>query len=122
METVKGFVMTGSIIHNFIGCASGIDLNWKLFRKAACKMSVSKVAIIVPNPCNPDYRVVKQAETLAKAGYEVRIFCTNTPKGELPDWEEINGVGYVRRPWTAFGALKSALLGLIPFRSGIRCL
>lgn len=81
-------------------------------------MPASKVAIVVPNPCNPDYRVVKEAETLAKAGYEVRIFCTNTPKRDLPDWEVINGVGYVRRPWSALSAFKSALLSLIPFRSG----
>lgn len=82
-------------------------------------MSAKKVAIVVPNPCNPDYRVVKQAETLAGAGYEVRIFCTNTPAGDLPDWEEINGVAYVRCPWSALSALKSALLSLMPisFRS-----
>lgn len=80
-------------------------------------MPAEKVAIVVPNPCNPDYRVVKQAETLARAGYEVRIFCTNTPKGDLPAWEEINGVAYVRRPWSARSALKSALLSLVPFRA-----
>lgn len=62
-------------------------------------MPATKVAIVVPNPCDPDYRVVKQAETLAEAGYEVRVFCTLPHGSDLPRQEVINGVTYVRKPW-----------------------
>lgn len=56
-----------------------------------------RIAIVVPNPCNPDYRVIKQAESLARAGYEVTIFAVKKP--DTPSWEELAGVRYLRRPW-----------------------
>lgn len=54
-----------------------------------------KVAILVPNPCDPDFRVIKQAEFFAKLGAEVRVFCR--AKAGLPSVEMVNGVTYVRR-------------------------
>jgi hypothetical protein len=54
-----------------------------------------KVAILVPNICNPDYRVIKQAEEFFNCGYEVRIYCRRN--SDLPFLEEINGVTYIRR-------------------------
>jgi hypothetical protein len=68
-----------------------------------------KVAIVVPNPCDPDYRVVKQAETLAKAGYAVRVFCTKPYGSNLPNQERINGVEYVRRHWGPRAMMKTAI-------------
>ncbi len=55
-----------------------------------------KVAILVPNACDPDYRVIKQAEVFAAAGAEVRVFCR--AKTGVPAIETINHVTYVRRP------------------------
>jgi glycogen synthase len=57
-----------------------------------------RVAVIVPNQCNPDYRVIKQAECLAKLGYDVRVFCIKKPN--LPSLEIYNGVEYQRFNWT----------------------
>lgn len=54
-----------------------------------------KIAILVPNACNPDYRVIKQAELFAASGHEVRVFCRH--KRGLPRSEHLNGVNYVRR-------------------------
>lgn len=68
--------------------------------------------MVVPNMCNPDYRVMKQAEGLAQAGYEVRVYCTWKPGIGLPILEEINGVTYVRREWNLIGLLKEKLLGI----------
>lgn len=65
--------------------------------------------MIVPNPCDPDYRVVKQAETLAKGGYEVRVFCTKPSGSSLPEYERINGVEYVRKNWTFWTAIVAVL-------------
>jgi hypothetical protein len=56
-----------------------------------------KIAIVVPNPCNPDYRVIRQAETLARQGHEVRIFATRN--ANTPAYEEFNGVAYLRQRW-----------------------
>jgi glycosyltransferase involved in cell wall biosynthesis len=50
--------------------------------------------MIVSNPCNPDYRVIKEAESLVRHGHKVRIFCTS--KAGLPQEETINGVEYLR--------------------------
>ncbi len=58
-----------------------------------------KIAILLPNPCNPDYRVIKHAEFFARAGHEVRIYC-RWSKG-LPMVEVLNGVTYIRKPITA---------------------
>ena len=59
--------------------------------------AIAKVAIIVPNVCDPDYRVVKQAEALAQAGYKVRVFCGVLQPTEAPDSETLGGVEYERR-------------------------
>ena len=74
-----------------------------------------KVAIVVPNPCDPDYRVVKQAEALVQAGYHVRVFCTKSHGSNLPDLEVVNGVEYARRPWGPRTTIRSLLLKVFPF-------
>lgn len=66
-----------------------------------------RVAVVVPNPCDPDYRVVKQAEYLARQGYEVRVFCTQA-KG-VPSFEEFNGVTYQRVEWHLGKAIRRLL-------------
>lgn len=55
-----------------------------------------KVAILVPNPCDPDFRVIKQAEFFAAHGAEVRVFCR--ARAGSPRVETVNNVTYVRRP------------------------
>lgn len=57
---------------------------------------MTKVAMLVFNACNPDYRVIKEAESLARDGMEVRIFCLAKPG--VPERESINGVDYLRLP------------------------
>lgn len=56
----------------------------------------TRIAILVPNPCNPDYRIIKYAEIFNKRGYDVRVYCRWTPG--LPSMEEINGILYIRSP------------------------
>lgn len=63
-----------------------------------------RIAILLPNPCNPDFRVIKQAETYAKAGHDVRIYCRGGT--ETPEVEKVNGVIYVRQAITADVFLK----------------
>lgn len=58
-----------------------------------------KIAFLLPNPCNPDYRVIKHAEAFAEVGYDVRIYC-RISKG-LPSYERLNGVTYIRKSITA---------------------
>jgi hypothetical protein len=53
-----------------------------------------RAAFLVPNPCRPDHRVIKQAEYLESKGYQVRVFCQRVPG--VPEFEKINGVEYVR--------------------------
>ena len=60
----------------------------------------NRIAMIVPNPCDPDYRVVKQAQTLVQAGYQVRVFCTRPSGSDLPSFEIVNGVEYTRLDWS----------------------
>ncbi len=55
---------------------------------------MARIAMIVSNPCNPDYRVIKQAESLVRHGHKVRIFCT--AKSGIAQEETINGVEYQR--------------------------
>ncbi len=71
----------------------------------------ARIAMMVSNPCSPDFRVNKQAESLAKAGYEVRVFCTWKPGLGIPVHEIINGVTYVRREWNPMKLLKMRYLG-----------
>lgn len=54
-----------------------------------------RVALLVPNPCSPDNRVIKLAHLLAREGHDVRVYCRSR-KG-LPMLETINGVTYVRQ-------------------------
>lgn len=63
------------------------------------QISGNKIAILLPNPCNPDYRVIKHAEFFARNGYEVRVYC-RWAEG-LPYKQVINDVTYIRRPITA---------------------
>jgi glycogen(starch) synthase len=74
-------------------------------------MPPKKVAMLVSNPCNPDYRVVKQAECLAHAGYEVRVFCVWEQDLGAPEFEQINSVTYVRREWKPQKALEVHYFG-----------
>lgn len=57
---------------------------------------MARIAMIVGNPCNPDYRVTKEAEALAGLGHEVRVFCR--AKEGVPDFTTINLVTYQRLP------------------------
>lgn len=70
-----------------------------------------RIAMLVSNPCSPDFRVNKQAESLAQAGYEVRVFCTWKPGLGIPIYERINGVTYVRREWNPMKLLRMRYLG-----------
>ncbi|SEC45117.1 Glycosyltransferase involved in cell wall bisynthesis [Rhodobacter sp. 24-YEA-8] len=56
-----------------------------------------RVSMIVPNPCAPDFRVMKEAESLAAAGHEVCVFCVAMPG--LPQDEVRAGVRYQRLEW-----------------------
>ena len=71
----------------------------------------ARIAMMVSNPCSPDFRVNKQAESLARAGYEVRVFCTWKPGLGIPVHEVINGVTYVRREWNPMKLLRMRYLG-----------
>lgn len=70
-----------------------------------------RIAMLVSNPCSPDYRVIKQAESLARAGYEVRVFCTWKPGLGIPTYEMVNGVTYVRREWNPLKLLRRRYFG-----------
>ena len=54
----------------------------------------TRVAMIVANPCANDSRVIKQAESLAMRGYDVRVYCLAA--SGLAASESRNGVRYVR--------------------------
>ena len=82
------------------------------------KSEPTRVAMIVPNECNPDFRVVKQAEALVKSGRVVRLFCIKQPNSDLPDFEIINGVEYVRKEWSAVNVLKKYILSMLFWKSG----
>lgn len=70
-----------------------------------------RVAMLVSNPCNPDYRVVKQAESLARSGYDVRIYGTWNVTLGIPVRETINDVTYCRYEWSALKILRMVLFG-----------
>ena len=91
------------------------NINTKKFDGRIARMAENKkkrIAMVVPNLCNPDYRVVKQAETLAAAGYEVRVFCTWKAGTDAPLIEEFNDVTYVRREWNVIDLIKNKLFGV----------
>ncbi|GLP87863.1 hypothetical protein [Tritonibacter mobilis] len=75
-----------------------------------------RVVMLVSNPCNPDYRVTKEAESLARAGYEVCILATWKPKLGIPIQEEINGVTYLRFEWNVLKILRMMYLGEKKYR------
>jgi glycosyltransferase involved in cell wall biosynthesis len=77
--------------------------------------SRTRIAVIVPNVCDPDYRVVKQAETLARNGYEVRVFCGVLQPTGAPVSETLAGVQYERRAWQAGHTLKCMFWSFFPF-------
>ena len=56
----------------------------------------NRVLMIVGNPCVYDTRVIKEAETLVRGGYNVRVLCQKA--SGVPDVEICNGVEYVRVP------------------------
>lgn len=85
------------------------------------------IVSLVDNPCNPDSRVMRMAETLVSAGHSVTIVCKYVDP--LPRDEAVNGVRYLRVPMRArplrprsglfkFGAFSSfvetAVLALAP--------
>lgn len=73
-----------------------------------------KIAMLVSNPCDPDYRVHKEAESLVQAGFEVRVYCTWRPKLGIPVFETLNGVTYVRYEWNVLKVLRQKFLGEPP--------
>lgn len=77
-----------------------------------------RVAMIVPNVCDPDYRVIKQAESLAQAGYEVRVYCIWRHGRGIPLQETLNGVTYIRREWNPIALIKHKLFG-VPLPSDV---
>jgi hypothetical protein len=77
------------------------------------EVSGKKIAILLPNPCNPDYRVIKHAEYFARNGYEVRVYCRWTEG--LPHEQVINDVTYIRRCITAKGFAFSIIKSFFSF-------
>lgn len=75
-----------------------------------------RVVMLVSNPCDPDYRVTKEAESLARAGYEVCVLATWRPKLGIPIQEEINGVTYIRHEWNVLKILRQTYLGEKQYR------
>lgn len=65
-------------------------------------MSKNKVCILRSNPVNPDSRVEKEAYTLIKAGYDVRIFSWDRTSNHCPLQEMIK-VGNTSIPITRVG-------------------
>lgn len=82
-----------------------------VYQRLKTKPGPLRIAMVVPNPCNPDYRVVKQSETLSAAGHQVCIFGTRPPSSNLPYHETINSIEYRRIDWSA----RSAVIGLVTF-------
>jgi glycosyltransferase involved in cell wall biosynthesis len=58
---------------------------------------MSRLAILVSNPCTADARVIKVARTAAEAGYEVHVFATLG--NGAPAYEEVGKVLYHRLEW-----------------------
>lgn len=95
----------------------GVQFSWEaqekvlldVYEKLETSKEVLRIAMVVPNPCNPDYRVVKQAETLAAAGHKVRVFCTRPVGFDLPDSETLNDVEYHRIDWSVRSAADNFL-------------
>jgi glycosyltransferase involved in cell wall biosynthesis len=58
---------------------------------------MSRIAILVSNPCVSDARVIKAARAAVEAGHEVHVFATIGPN-TFP-YERVNGVVYHRLEW-----------------------
>ncbi len=57
---------------------------------------MSVIVSLVDNPCKPDSRVTRIAESLRDADNHVTVVCRQIPG--LPPGEVVNGVGYLRVP------------------------
>lgn len=68
---------------------------------------MSKIAMIVSNPCTGDARVIKMAESAARNGHEVHVFAT-IGKNSVP-YEIKNGVHYHRMEWHLSSQLNNML-------------
>lgn len=68
---------------------------------------MAKIAMLVGNPCFPDYRVIKEAESMAEEGHHVRIYCTTKPG--VPIYEVVSGVEYMRTPFALGQAFRKWL-------------
>ncbi|MAZ06852.1 MAG: hypothetical protein CMM99_00015 [Rickettsiales bacterium] len=75
---------------------------------------MKKIAHLVKNSCNPDWRVIKAAEAGVKNGFKVRVLAM-WENGVSPN-ETINGVEYTRvyPKFTIFSAPKDRLYKQIP--------
>ena len=60
---------------------------------------IHSIVSLVDNPCNPDSRVMRMAETLVSAGHAVTIVCKHVDP--LPRDETVNGDRYLRVPMRA---------------------
>jgi hypothetical protein len=67
------------------------------------------VAMMVWNTCENDSRVIKEATTLAGAGYEVTVVCLAAPS--LPKEESLQGVAYLRVSPPRLAALAAVVVG-----------
>ncbi len=59
------------------------------------KLSGLRVAMLLSNAFRPDPRVLKEAQTLAQAGYDVTVVAWDR-EGKFPPEERVGGLG-VRR-------------------------
>ena len=69
---------------------------------------MSKIAVIVSNPCTGDARVIKMANAAREAGHDVHVFATigkNTQPYEVKD-----GVTYHRLEWNPGKILRRSLV------------
>jgi len=58
---------------------------------------MSKIAVVVSNPCTGDARVIKMAEAAVEMGHDVHVYATHGNK--IPAYEIKNGVHYHRIEW-----------------------
>ncbi len=68
---------------------------------------MTKIAVIVSNPCTSDARVIKMAKAASEAGHEVHVFAT-AGKNTVP-YEMKDGVAYHRLDWKLGNMLKKNL-------------
>jgi glycogen(starch) synthase len=68
---------------------------------AARGCEIRNITMVVPNSCDPDFRVIKEAQTLAAAGYDITLFATCPRGSQLPEMESMGEINIIRRDWTA---------------------